>query len=64
PKPLTEREEEVLILISKELTTREIAESLFISINTVETHRNNLIKKLHVKNVVGLALYAQKNNLL
>lgn len=63
-KPLTEREKEVLVLITKEFNTREIAESLFISVNTVETHRKNLIKKLQVKNVVGLALYAQKNNLV
>jgi len=63
-KPLTDREKEVLVLIAKEFNTREIAEALFISINTVETHRKNLIKKLQVKNVVGLALYAQKNNLV
>ena len=63
-KPLTDREEEVLVLIAKEFNTREIAEALFISVNTVETHRKNLIKKLQVKNVVGLALYAQKNNLV
>lgn len=63
-KPLTEREKEVLVLIAKEFNTREIAESLFISINTVETHRKNLIRKLQVKNVVGLALFAQRNNLI
>lgn len=63
-KPLTEREEEVLVLVAKEFSTREIAEALFISVNTVETHRKNLIRKLQVKNVVGLALYAQKNNLV
>ncbi len=64
PKPLTDREQEVLVLIAKEYNTREISESLFISVNTVETHRKNLMKKLQVKNVVGLALYAHKNNLI
>lgn len=63
-KPLTGREKEILVLIANELSTREIAKRLFISINTVETHRKNLIKKLQVKNVVGLALFAQKNNLV
>lgn len=61
---LTDREKEILVLITKELNTREIAESLFISVNTVETHRKNLIKKLEVKNVVGLALFAHKNKLV
>lgn len=61
---LTEREKEILTLIAKEFNTREIAESLFISINTVETHRKNLIKKLQVKNVVGLALFAHKNKMV
>ncbi len=64
PKPLTDREQEVLVLIAKEYNTREISELLFISVNTVETHRKNLMKKLQVKNVVGLALYAHKNNLI
>ena len=61
---ITEREKEILTLIAKELNTREIAEALFISVNTVETHRKNLIKKLKVKNVVGLALFAHKNKLV
>ncbi len=61
---LTDREKEILTLIAKEFNTREIAESLFISINTVETHRKNLIKKLQVKNVVGLALFAHKNKMV
>jgi DNA-binding NarL/FixJ family response regulator len=61
---LTERELQVLKLIAQQNSTREIAEELFISSNTVETHRKNLIKKLNVKNVVGLALYAAKNDLV
>ncbi len=61
---LTKREEEILKLISREYSSKEIADSLSISVNTVETHRKSLIKKLKVKNVVGLALYAHKNQLI
>ncbi|MDH3381548.1 MAG: response regulator transcription factor [Flavobacteriaceae bacterium] len=61
---LTNREVQVLKLIAQQNSTKEIADELFISSNTVETHRKNLIKKLNVKNVVGLALYAAKNNLV
>ncbi len=61
---LTERETEVLKLIAQEYSTKEIAGQLFISVNTIETHRKNLIKKLRVKNVVGLAIYAHKNQLV
>lgn len=61
---LTERELEILKLIAEQKNTKEIADQLFISVNTVETHRKNLIKKLQVKNVVGLALYAVKHELV
>lgn len=55
---ISEREIDVLKLIAEEYTTNEIAEKLFISKNTVETHRKNLIFKLGAKNVVGLVKYA------
>ncbi len=61
---LTDREIEILKLIADQKSTREIANALFISVNTVETHRKNLIKKIQVKNVVGLALYAVKHELV
>jgi len=51
---LTSREKEVLRYIANEHTNKEIAEILFISPRTVETHRRNLIQKLKVKNSVGL----------
>jgi DNA-binding NarL/FixJ family response regulator len=56
--PLTEREIEVLRLIAQEFSNGEIAEKLFISIRTVDTHRRNLLEKLQVKNTVGLVKYA------
>ena len=55
---LSKREKEVLCLISEEKTTAEIADKLFVSVNTIETHRKNLIRKTGVKNVVGLVKYA------
>jgi DNA-binding NarL/FixJ family response regulator len=60
---LTEREKDVLKLIAKELTTQEIADQLFISFNTVETHRKNLISKLNVRNIAGLVKYAVQQGL-
>ncbi len=61
---LTEREIAVLKLIAKEKSTQQIAAKLNISLRTVETYRSNLYKKLKVKNVVGLAVYAVKNNIV
>ncbi len=61
---LTEREIDVLHLICEQNTTHEIAEKLFISNKTVERHRTNLFEKTEAKNVVGLVLFALKNNLI
>jgi DNA-binding NarL/FixJ family response regulator len=61
---LSMREKEVLKLIVDELTTQEIAEKLFISVNTVETHRNHLLQKLGAKNVAGLVRIALEKGLL
>ncbi len=61
---LTERELEVLRLIAKENSTSEISGILNISTNTVETYRKSLLKKTKVKNAVGLAMYAVKNNII
>ncbi|MEX1383630.1 response regulator [Lutibacter sp.] len=61
---LTPRETDVLKLICKQFNSKEISIALHISTNTVETHRKNLINKLKVKNVVGLAIYAMKNNIV
>jgi len=63
-EPLTEREIEVLKLITQELSTSEIADKLGLTVKTIETHRRNLYKKIKVKNVVGLAIYAVKNNIV
>lgn len=61
---LSNREKEILILIAQEFTGAEIAEKTFISLNTVNTHRRNLISKLNVKNTAGLVKYAIEYGLL
>ncbi|UFH34247.1 response regulator [Flavobacterium acetivorans] len=61
---LTERELEIITLIALEYSGKEISEQLFISTNTVETHRKNIIKKLNAKNTISLVKFAIKNNLI
>ena len=61
---LTEREIEILKLIALEYSSNEIAEKLFITISTVETHRRNLFQKLNVKSAIGLTKYALKHGLV
>ena len=61
---LSRREKEVLALIAKEFTTQEIAEKLFISLKTVESHRSSLLSKLNARNSAGLVRIAIKHNLV
>ena len=61
---LTDRELEVLKLVTQEYSTQEMADQLLLSVNTVETYRKNLLKKLNVKNAVGLAMYAVKHRII
>lgn len=61
---LSNKETEVLGLISKGLTTKEIAAKLFVSSRTIETHRANILKKLEVKNTAELIKKATKMNLV
>jgi two-component system nitrate/nitrite response regulator NarL len=56
---LTVREQEVLALVSKGVTNKEIASRLFISENTVKNHLKNMMAKLHIANRVQLATYAK-----
>ncbi|WML24590.1 response regulator transcription factor [Neobacillus sp. OS1-33] len=58
---LTPREKEILLLVSKGLTNKQMAEQLFISENTVKNHMKNLLEKLNLENRVQLASYALKN---
>ncbi|MBC9930990.1 response regulator [Chitinophaga qingshengii] len=62
--PLTRREKEILQLIAEELSNQQIADKLFISLRTVETHRLNLTQKLAVKNTAGLVKEAMRRGLV
>lgn len=61
---LTGREIEIITLIALEYSGKEISEQLFISTNTVETHRKNIMKKLQAKSTISLVKFALKNNLI
>lgn len=61
---LTPREKEILKLICESFTTKQIAEALFISKNTVESHRKNLLSKTGSKNSIGLVKFAYENQLI
>lgn len=61
---LTRREIEVLKLLATEHSNQEVAQKLFISVRTVDTHRRNLLEKLKLKNNAGLVRYAINNGLV
>ena len=61
---VTPREKEVLLLIAHEYSTKEIAEKLYISYETANTHRKNLLKKMDVKNTAGLVRAGFQSGLL
>lgn len=62
--PLSAREQEILELIAAELTTQQIADKLFLSQKTVESHRYSLLQKLDVKNTAGLIRVAVQRGLI
>ena len=61
---LSEREVDVLLGICRGLSTQEIADKLFLSKRTVDTHRANILEKTGSKNTASLVVYAIKNNLI
>lgn len=61
---LTDREIEIIRMIEKDMTTREIADKLFISERTVETHRKNILYKTNTQTVVGLLKYAYERKII
>lgn len=61
---LTRREKEILALIADGFTNQEIADRLFVSVTTVDTHRKNLLQKLMAKNTAALVKIAMDNGLL
>lgn len=63
-KLLTDREREIVKLIAREFTNKQIADHLFISERTVETHRKNIFRKTKTNSLVGLIKFAYSNNLI
>jgi len=61
---LTDRERDILRLIAKEFSNKEMAEKLFISERTVETHRKNIFRKTNTNSLVGLIKFAFEHNLI
>ncbi len=62
--PLTGREREVLQLIAEGKTSREIADILYVSVSTIDTHRKKIMDKLSIHNTAGLVKYAIKNKII
>lgn len=63
-EPLSTREKEIVTLVVKGLTNKEIAEKLFLSVHTVITHRRNIARKLEIHSATGLTIYAIVNKLV
>lgn len=61
---LSDREKEVIVEVVKGYSNKEIAENMFISVNTVMTHRRNISKKLNIHSPAGLTIYAIVNGLV
>ncbi len=61
---LTKREKEILRLLVNGNTTKQIAQTLHISTHTVNAHRKNIMRKLDIKTVSGLTIYAVLNNVI
>jgi DNA-binding NarL/FixJ family response regulator len=61
---LTERETEIIKLIAEGLTNIQIADLLFLSTHTINTHRKNIMGKLGVRNTAGIVMYAVKTELV
>lgn len=63
-EPLTDREQEVLQLVSEGMSNQEIADALCLSENTVKKHLRNILQKLHLNNRVQAAVYAAREGLI
>lgn len=61
---LTKREVEIIRMVSREMSSKQIAAALFLSELTINTHRRNVFRKLEVTNVAGLINFARENQLL
>lgn len=61
---LSDREKDVLICVAKGMSNKEIAEQLYVSVNTVSTHRRNISSKLDIHTSAGFVIYALAHKLV
>ena len=61
---LSQREKEIVTLVVRGMTNKEIADKLFLSVHTVNTHRRNIARKLEIHSATGLTIYAIVNHLV
>ena len=61
---LSEREKDIIKCVARGMSNKEIADTLFLSIHTVTTHRRNITAKLQIHSPAGLTIYAIMNNLV
>lgn len=61
---ISEREKEIIVCLVQGMSNKEVAAKLFISVNTVITHRRNITRKLQIHSLAGLTIYAIANNLI
>ena len=61
---ISDREKEIIVCLVQGMSNKEIAAQLFISVNTVITHRRNISRKLQIHSLAGLTIYAIANNLI
>jgi DNA-binding NarL/FixJ family response regulator len=61
---ISEREMEIIRYVSEGLSNQEIADKLFLSVHTINTHRKNIMSKLGITNTAGLVMYAVRNQLI
>ena len=64
PSELSDREKEILILVCRDLTNKEISKVVSLSENTIRNHKSNIMEKLKVNSTVGLVKYAYESGLL
>ena len=61
---LSDREKDIIACVTKGMSNKEIADSLYLSVHTVTTHRRNISNKLQIHTTAGLAIYAIANKLV
>ncbi len=61
---ISQREKEIIALVAKGMTNKEIADKLYLSVHTVITHRRNIARKLEIHSATGLTIYAIVNHLV